>query len=192
MVKTIDTVMQFQAKSGDWYNESSTLTVEVIARTIYGENTSNLVDQKAIAWVILNRYYKKLGGDTLREVALYGFEGYKNNAALQSKNPSDAGWQHATYLACLMCTNASENCWNELVGKPYGITNQIYFRSKKYLEESNTSMIEIDGNLYFKYDNGNMVRIYNVCIPGKGTATTKAMLRSMMGDEAYNVYFYHD
>ncbi len=104
----------------------------------------------------------------------------------------ETGWKNATYLACLMLTNDSESCWNVISQKPVGITNQYYFRSASKLANS-TQIFESGGKLYAHYTSGDVL-IQNVCIAGKGTATTVNGLKSLCtnGTGYYNVFFYHN
>lgn len=184
------------AKSNGYYSEtSSTTTEEIIARLIYGENNKRTLDQRAIAWVLLNRYHYNPAqfGATLRDVATKksAFAGLDNAAAKQAQNPSDSKWSNAVYLACLLCTNDTEACWKSIAPKPTGITNQTYFRSASSLGESN-QIFEKNGVLYAYYKSGS-VAIENACIAGKGTATTIKGLKEYCteGVGNYNVFFYH-
>lgn len=184
------------AKTDEYYSKTSKAsTEEIIARLIYGENNTRTLDQRAIAWVLLNRYHYNpaLFGATLRDVAIKdgAFAGLKNPAAKQAQNPSDSKWSNAVYLACLICTNDTEACWNSISPKPTGITNQTYFRSADSLGESG-GIFEKNGVLYAYYKSGS-VAIENVCIAGKGTATTIKGLEAYCTEGAgnYNVFFYH-
>lgn len=107
-------------------------------------------------------------------------------------HPDDVYWKNATYLACLILTNDSEDCWNAISPKPTGITNQIYFRSASSLG-STSQIFEENNQLYAHYSSGN-VKISNACIAGQGTATTINGLKNLCteGVKKYNVYFYHD
>ncbi len=183
------------AKSKEYYSNSSTSTEEIIARLIYGENNKRTMDQRAVAWVLLNRYHYNPGqfGNTFRAIAIkpHAFYGVNNSVAIQAQNPSDSKWKNAVYLACLICTNDTEACWNSISPKPTGITNQTYFRSAIKIGDR-TQIFEENGVLYAYYSTGN-VAIENACIAGKGTATTEKGLKAYCteGLSNYNVYFYH-
>lgn len=185
------------AKSSGYYSNSSTSTEEIIARLIYGENNKRTLDQRAIAWVLLNRYHYNPArfGDTFREIAANPneFNGVNSAVARQAQNPSDSKWSNAVYLACLICTNNTEACWNSISPKPTGITNQTYFRSASYIGDR-TQVYEENGVLYAYYaDTGVSMAIENACIAGVGTATTEAGLKALCTEalKNYNVYFYH-
>ena len=181
----------FNAAKGDkYYNTAS--TVEIIARTIYGENTSRELDQRSIAWVMLNRYHFPGFPNDLRSIANPNeFLGMVSKIGTQAQNPSEYGWRNAVYLACLMLTDSSEGCWNVIAPKPKGISNQVYFRSSQKLGVSN-GIFESGGKLYLYYSNGSKA-ITNACIPGRGTSTTINGLKSLAsGMTNYNIFFYHN
>ena len=184
------------AKESGWHLESSASTVSIIARALYGENTSNTTDQRAMAWLILNRYYAQTSefGKDIRTIVAkpYQFDGLYANVSLQAKSSTDQGWRHAVYLACLMCTNSDEACWNSISQKPLGISNQRFFRSASSLG-STSQVFEVNGQLYAHYPS-NDVAISNACIAGEGVATTVAGLRALceLSVNNYNVFFYHD
>ena len=183
------------AKNSGWHLNSSASTVSIIARALYGENTSNLTDQRAMSWIILNRYYAQSSefGFGIREIVAkpYQFDGLYANVSLKAKSSTDQGWRHAVYLACLMCTNSDAACWNSVSQKPLGISNQRYFRSANTLG-STSQIYEENGQLYAHYNTKN-VAISNACIAGKGVSTTVAGLRALCESDVskYNVFFYH-
>ena len=181
------------ARDLNWYMNNTYTDVEILARTIYGENTSRRDDQSALAWIILNRYYAEFE-PTLRDIvtAESQFTGINNTQARNAKSSTDLGWEYATYLACLLCTTTSESSWKAIVSKPKGISNQLYFRPASQLR--NTNLFEDTSNgLVFKYSSTNIVSVYNACIAGKGTATSTSNLLNYCGSSTsgYNVYFYH-
>lgn len=112
-----------------WYQELS--DVEILARLIYGENTVNRQDQKAIMWVLLNRSYER--NQTLRQVATasYQFETIWGVGSRDARKPnvSSDAWKYATWLACMICTTTNESECMSLVNKPNGIDKQTSFRS---------------------------------------------------------------
>ncbi len=166
------------SKVSGYYLNNSITTVEIVARLIYGENTSNTLDQRAIAWVILNRYYSPRFPSTIREVAANEnqFGGVNSSIGRQAQSSKDSGWRNAVYLACLMLTDSSEACWNSASPKPTGISNQLFFRSASGLGKT-TQIYENNGKLYVHYSSGDVI-ISNACIAGKGTATTVKGLES--------------
>lgn len=182
------------ARSKYYYTSSSTSTVEIIARLIYGENCARTLDQNAVAWIILNRYhYRNYDNKTIRDICIApgDFLGINNPEAIKAHSSSDAYWGNAVYLACLMLTDHTEACWNATVRKPAGISNQVYFRSAEKLG------VEIkensDNQLYVSYNSGDVL-IYKACVAGMGTAATIDGLRALMTEDEskYNIYFYHD
>ncbi|MCR4960487.1 MAG: cell wall hydrolase [Lachnospiraceae bacterium] len=180
------------AKKSDYYKTAS--TVEIIARMLYGECSSNLVDQTAVSWIVLNRYHVGTFGNTIRDIVAdpIQFNGVTNNNGLKAKSSSDTAWRIATYYACLMTLNDSEACWNSLAAKPRGISNQLYFRAGRYLGASN-GIYESNGKLYVYYKNGSDRAISNAAIAGKGTSKTVSGLEALCtnGKKKYNVFFYH-
>lgn len=182
------------SKASGYYQNSSITTVEIVARLIYGENTSNTLDQRAIAWVILNRYYSSRFPSTIREITANEnqFGGVNSSIGRQAQSSKDSGWRNAVYLACLMLTDCSETCWNSASPKPTGISNQLFFRSANGLGKT-TQIYESNGVLYVHYNSGDVV-ISNVCIAGKGTATTINGLEALCtnGKGGHNVFFYHE
>lgn len=184
------------SRSSTWYNNSSYADVEIIARMIYGENTSNLTDQRAISYVVINRYKAQSStfGLTLR--AICGnpnqFNGVASPQALAAKNPKESGWRNATYVACLLLLTTDTNDWDQLGMRPTGITNQRYFRSASSLYNLNQFKYE-NGQLYAKYSSG-YTSITNACIAGVGVYTTLDDLSNACGGDTsnYNVFFYHN
>ena len=181
------------AKSSGYYSLSSTSTVEIVARLIYGENNKRTMDQRAISWVILNRYHGNGFGSSIRAIAANPaqFNGVNSSVGRRAQSSSDSYWRNAVYLACLMLTDSSESCWNVISPKPNGITNQLYFRSASSLG-STSQIFERGGVLYAHYSSGN-VAISEACIAGEGTATTIAGLKALCTDSLsnYNVFFSH-
>ncbi len=110
----------------------------LIARLIFGENSSNRQDQKAIMWVLLNRKYYN-GYSTLRDVATAKnqfstiWDTGSRLARRQGQEQYDAimnhAWEFATWLACAICTTTNEAQCAALINKPQGITTQTNFRS---------------------------------------------------------------
>lgn len=162
---------------------------------IYGENTSNLTDQQAITWVILNRYHAQSSefGYSLREICgnPKQFNGVNSSQALAAKNPNDSGWRNATFLACLLCITTDTYDWDYIVAKPKGISNQRHFRSANRLYDVNHFKYE-NGKIYVKYSSG-YVSVTNACIAGKGVYTTIDDLANACDGNLnnYNVFFYH-
>ena len=107
--------------------------VEVLARLIYAENPyKNKIDQRAITWIVLNRYYGDGFQDTLREVALAKNQfATSNNGSYDARNPVSGyqPWSDATWLACAILTADSKEDCAGLFGRPNGITDQVFFLS---------------------------------------------------------------
>lgn len=114
-----------------WYEELS--DIEILARLIYGENPFNRQDQKAVMWVLLNRYYVGYYGETLRNIATADsqFSTISGKGSYDARNPQidTEAWKWATWLACAIHTTTVENECNALVNKPEGIANQKNFRA---------------------------------------------------------------
>ena len=154
---------------------SSMSLVEKIARTIYGENTEKTTDQDAIAWVMLNRHHQ--WSQTLEQVVVPGqFNALKekNGQAFETINKS-LGWKNAVYLACLMLTDSSEDAWNHIVPRPYGISTQLYFVSAHNKIEGK-KITDVSGGVRLVDDKGNVSFICDISMAGMGTYSSAAEL----------------
>ena len=147
--------------TSDWYQNLS--DVEILARVIYGEDTSVTRDQDAIAWVIRNRAVEY--GTSPRDVVL---EQYQFSAAGVPNEPSyntvkaqsgEVGWANAVYMACLLCTTLDEYDWNIINAKPSGMSYQKYYRAWFCYDN-----FSYDGTMYY---DGNAVK--DVFIVGYGS-----------------------
>lgn len=124
-----------ELSSSTWYNNVS--DVEVLARVIYAENTSDNIDQIAITWIIINRKNSSAFPNTYKGVVTQGSGSQfaslnSSNAKSYKNNSTNAGWRHATWLACAILTTSSESDYISLFGKPQGISNQLYFSGSEY------------------------------------------------------------
>lgn len=174
---------------------SSMSLVERIARTIYGENTSYTTDQDAIAWVMLNRHHQ--WSQTLEQVVVPGQfsalckrEDGKLGEAFGAINNSLA-WKNAVYLACLMLTDSSEDAWNHIVPRPYGISTQLYFVSAHSKIEGK-KITDVSGGVRFVDDKGNVSFICDISMAGMGTYSSAAELEQAYinaGRPWVNVFF---
>ncbi len=169
--------------------------VAVVARIIYGENTSVAVDQNAIANVIRNRAIdkvnpeeKKSEGELAREVVLE--EGQFSTAAPTSivvsrKNPDDSGWQNAVHKACLLCWTLDKEDWDSLNSIPYGMGEQKCFRSIKnnYSNFSGANPMHYDKDKYH-------TSAYHAYIAGYGEVNSYSTLYSIKNNYMdRNIYF---
>lgn len=163
-----------KAAVSGWYEELS--DVELIARLIFGENSSNRQDQKAIMWVLLNRKYYN-GYATLRDVATAEkqfatiWDTGSSLARRQNQSQYDAtmneAWEYATWLACAICTTTDETQCASLISKPQGITTQTSFRAltgfkAKWYNSYNSE----DGNYIVMRTSYGDIKIKNVVIVG--------------------------
>ncbi|WP_058300477.1 cell wall hydrolase [Gorillibacterium timonense] len=123
--------------SSGWYNSLS--DVEVLTRLLYGENTVNVSDQNAVAWVVINRKSNgSFGGSTYRGVAtssgafepITGGSSGTTNARVPDK--SSARWSNAVWNACTLLSTSSASDYASLVSKPAGISSQLYFVGLTY------------------------------------------------------------
>lgn len=148
----------------NWYGSLS--DVEVLARLIYGENPYNRQDQKAVMWVLLNRYYAGYYASTLRGIATApGQFSSICDGGKDARIPdtSSSAWKYATWLACAICTTTIESECISLVNKPEGITNQKDFRALAGL----VSRCRDSGNGYIILENSyGDSKIMNVVIVG--------------------------
>lgn len=143
----------------DWYEYYS--TVEVLARMIYGEQTSVIRDQDAIAWVIRNRawYRDQALWDVITAPYQFSALYYGSPLCTQAQDIGDPGWCNAVYAACVLCTTLDEYDWEVLNEKPSGMMGQEYYiagSSYKWL-------YEYDGDMYDGYG-----KIHEVWIAGYG------------------------
>lgn len=147
----------------EWYKELS--DVEVLARLIYGENPNNRQDQKAVMWVLLNRYYAGYES-TLRGIATASgqFSSICDGSRdTRIPDTSSSAWKYATWLACAICTTTVESECILLVNKPEGITNQKSFRALAgFLSRCRDSK---DGYIILENSYGNS-RITEVVVVG--------------------------
>lgn len=110
--------------------QSSEMTsaVECAARAIYGESTINTIDQRGVAWTMLNRM--NYDNQSLDDVAVPSeYFGMQNQWGLGTIASSSVTWRNAVYLACLLETSNSYDVWNHVSPRPLGISNQRYFAS---------------------------------------------------------------
>ena len=112
--------------------------VEIVARTIYGENTSNKTDQAAIARVMINRkaansyeFRNKGTKNTYKNIVSYPGAfvacGKEQSRLDMSKNPGE--WENAKHLAVLVCLNKK----NEFKTV---ISSHRFFRTETSYKES--------------------------------------------------------
>lgn len=148
--------------TSDWYQNLS--DVEILARVIYGENTSVTRDQDAIAWVIRNRAVEY--GTSPRDVVLEQYQfsaaGVPNEPSyntVKAQNSGEVGWANAVYMACLLCTTLDEYDWNIINAKPSGMSYQKYYRAWFCYDN-----FSYDGTMYY---DGNAVK--DVFIVGYGS-----------------------
>ena len=159
--------------SSTWY--SGLTTTELLARLIFGENTSYSPDQNAIGYCLLNRYYGNDGytsyyGNTMKEIAtqksqftaLTGDSKGTYNARQPSTN--SVGWIHATYIAAsiVLSDNSISEC-EKLFYRPAYMDYQTQF-----LRYSSFKGNSVNGNGCIKYK-GNELK--DVIIPDVGTYT---------------------
>lgn len=122
-----------ELSSSTWYNNVS--DVELLARIIYAENTSDNIDQIAVTWIIVNRKNSSSFPDTYKGVVTQSSQFASlnsTNAKSYKNNSTNAGWRHATWLACAILSTSSESDYISLFGKPQGISNQLYFAGSNY------------------------------------------------------------
>lgn len=179
--------------SGTWYNDVT--DVELLARIIYAENTSDTIDQIAITWIIVNRKNSSAFPDTYRGVVTQGsgsqFASLNSSNAKDYKNNStNSGWRHATWLACAILTTSSESDYISLFGKPYGISDQLYFSGSNYFY-NRCQMI--GSQLQYNMPSVGYINTYDVVIVGSSLSdshicTTKTSVNNYKSSTK-NIYF---
>lgn len=122
------------AAGSGWYTALS--NVEILARLIYGEQTKYTNEQRAVAWVVVNRVYSSdpFFPDTLRGVMTQSSQfstisGSGSNQARQPATSSD-GWTNAISVAsivvvCLEYYANGNSYLDETLPRPNGISNQV-------------------------------------------------------------------
>ncbi|MDR1208989.1 MAG: cell wall hydrolase [Clostridiales bacterium] len=164
--------------SSSWYTSLS--DVEILARLIYGENTEYYDGQKAISWVIVNRYYgASWFGNTLRAIATNGGQfatitgDYNStgdarnpNRGTSSSDSEGLGWRQAVMLAVKLWATLNVTYLSELMPKPSGINGQTYFRR---LDTFLNLAVSQQGPTYIQwYSNGSWGNITEVTVLGNG------------------------
>ena len=100
-------------------------------------------------------------------------------------------WKNAVYLACLMLTDSSEDAWNHIVPRPYGISTQLYFVSAHSKIEGK-KITDVSGGVRFVDDKGNVSFICDISMAGMGTYSSAAELEQAyinFGRPWVNVFF---
>lgn len=130
--------VQITEYSENWFENLS--TIEILARLLYGENTSEArtPEREAIAWLLLYRMDSTEFGQGLRGIATASGQFSTINPVedkavntYQARNPdyNALGWRNATYLACLLMLTTDKDNVYEVIGKPAYYTNQVFFIS---------------------------------------------------------------
>lgn len=175
----------------DWWTYYS--DVEVLARTIYGEQTNVIRDQDAIAWVVRNRSvdwdWRPI--DVISErsqfSALGDGDGRPSDNTIKSQDPEEPGWRNAVYAACVLCTTLDQDNWEYLNEKPLGMTDQKSYRA--YYCDSR--FFDSDP-IYYTFENGNEAPVYNVWVANYpyNDITSADELQSIIGDyQGQNIFF---
>ena len=177
--------------SSSWYNNVS--DVELLARIIYAENTSDNIDQIAITWIIVNRKNSSQFPDTYRGVVTQSSQFASlnsTNAKSYKNNTTNSGWRHATWLACAILTTSSNSDYVSLFGKPQGISNQLYFAGSEYFY----NRCKMNGSqLQYNMPSVGYVDAKNVIIVGSSLSnshlcTTKSNVSSYKSSSK-NIYY---
>lgn len=181
-----------------WY--TSLGTVEILARLIYGENTSIYDDQKGVTWVIMNRYYANSStfGTTLRDIATKSgqFEpitsGSDGTYNARRPNTTSTGWKNAVMLAVKICTTTNQTYLLELIPKPVGIGTQKYFVGLSYFFGTNP-IVSQQGSTYIQYRFGatgawNNIRLVTV-VGYVNDTRDRSELNMIPNKSQYNVFF---
>lgn len=175
-----------------WYDGVSQL--EVIARCIWAENsgTTRSDDRTAEAVVIMNRRlaYSQTALQVVTAPSQFStVNPDRYNKSITStentrtaKSKTDARWQQATLLACILIYADEKSDINSYYTIPAGITTQKCFRGLNYVSIENTAAgIKIAGSIRT-----------NIAIAGYGVITTANY--SELSDRkdvypGYNVFF---
>jgi hypothetical protein len=195
------------AYSANWYSTLS--DVEILARLLYGENTALSADQNAVAWVIINRKNANFGGGTYRGVATQSgqFEpitgASSGTANARVPNTSSSLWSNAVWDACTLLSTSSSTDYAELISKPTGITNQLYFVGLSYFLSIGVSQdaVPTGTGLRYSFNGGtSYVAINTVVIVfatnesllyplSKGAITSDTRLDTTGERATHNIFF---
>lgn len=190
-----------ESYSSTWFSGLS--EIEVLARTIYGENTysDRHNDRQAVGWIIVNRYNNERFEDTIGGVCTEAaqFESVTGNEArtANARCPSttSAAWSEAVSIASniMACKSYGSNFTAYLEGlmpRPDGITDQLFFVGLEWFKVAST-----DGTSGLKYNFGTAaghVDISKVVVVDVDTnITSKAELNNIASPYKYNVFFYY-
>lgn len=196
--KSYDNVSESQWNNGArWY--TGVEKMELIARCIWGESSysDKTDDRTGIAAVIMNRCldYGKSGYDVITDFEqfstinpnIYTNETYndithKTNEARQAKSKTNAAWQQATMLACVIMHSNNRDDLNYFYKLPAGITTQKSFRG---LDNATLGMSG-SGNIIVAGKERN-----NVAIAGYGVIKTVSEYQYLVSlkDKHYTVFF---
>lgn len=160
------------AYSSNWYSSLSDL--EILTRLLYGENTSsNLADQNAAAWVVINRKLENrsmFGGNTFRGVATASGQfqpitgGSEGTRDARNPSTSSSAWKNALWSACTMLTTSNTTHYNDFIPKPTGISNHLYFVGLNYFFSANVSIDDSPSGLKINFGDGTYVKMKDVVI----------------------------
>ena len=183
--------------SSGWYSPLN--SVETLTRLIYAENSfvGKNNERKAIGWVVANRVFDTgpLFPNNIKSVctAPYQFEPITGdiNGTYNARNPytSSSEWSNAMSIACIIqvCVNYSSTTYlSELLPKPAGITNQLYFVGLSYFKTHYQSGI---GCLQYNFGSG-YVNISQVTVVDRATNITTSYQINQISDPNYcNIFF---
>lgn len=153
--------------SSTWYNSSSVSDVEVLSRIIYGENSDDPIDRRAVTWIIIHRKLDNgvfYNDTTYRAVVTHpgAFESKTGYQAMKEQSPDDSNWYDAVWLACALLYTSSTSDYIQLFGKPAGITNQLYFAGSEYFYNHS----QMNGNQLQYLMDYSWVNVYSPVIVG--------------------------
>lgn len=174
--------------SKGWF--ASLSEVEILARLIYGENTSVAEDQRAITWVVLNRHRNKGYPSTLKGVATQSGQfatitGNSDNTKRAREPAQGAGWKTAIWYACAITTTTNHTDCRSLFGKPNGISNQLFFTASTYFY---TNCKNRTGGLQYRMD-GKWVDVKQVrMVSYDEEIKTKATVKDEQS-LSFNIFF---
>lgn len=119
-----------------WYN--GLISVDITARVMYGENTSNIYEQTCIMWVLYNRLNNRSNLYTYYDVVTQNLQFaalFSDNA----KNPTNyTTFSNATYLSCLIHSTNSQSYISTIDFRPTWMTSSYeFFKSLKVVCDAN-------------------------------------------------------
>lgn len=190
--------------SSNWYDDME--TVELLARVIYGENTSSdeYDDRRAVAWTFVYRNNDKLkfvnsediSQNSQQMLKIFAVKGYKtaygdSEGTHDSRQPvtSSIAWRQATRFACMLITSLNIDDWNVMFGKPSYYQEEDCFLS---FDNAKNSISVKNGNIVYTYG-GKDLLMDMISVMGYNRLTIQDIQKIKEGNKLWtgekNIFF---